>query len=36
MNGFVKGNGYPDGLASAGGQRLPANTFSWATDLGSG
>ena len=36
MNGFVKGQGYPDGLASAGGQRLPSNTFSWATDLGSG
>ena len=36
MNGFVKGQGYPDGLASAGDQRLPSNTFSWATDLGSG
>ena len=36
MNGFVKGQGYPDGLASVGGQRLPSNTFSWATDLGSG
>ena len=36
MNGFVKGQSYPDGLASVGGQRLPANTFSWATDLGSG
>ena len=36
MNGFVKGQGYPDGLASVNGQRLPTNTFSWATDLGSG
>ncbi len=32
MNGFVKGAGYPDS-AFAGG---PRNTFSWATDLGSG
>ena len=32
MNGFVKGAGYPDSaLAGA-----PHNTFSWATDLGSG
>ena len=32
MNGFVKGAGYPDSaLAGA-----PRNTFSWATDLGSG
>ena len=32
MNGFVKGAGYPDSaFASA-----PRNTFSWATDLGSG
>ncbi len=36
MNGFVKGQGYPDGLTSVNGQRLPTNTFSWATDLGSG
>lgn len=36
MNGFLKGNGYPDGLVSAAGQALPRNTFSWATDLGSG
>ena len=36
MNGFVKGQGYPDGLASVNGQQLPTNTFSWATDLGSG
>ena len=32
MNGFVKGAGYPDS-AFAG---APRNTFSWATDLGSG
>ena len=32
MNGFVKGAGYPDS-AFAG---TPRNTFSWATDLGSG
>ena len=32
MNGFVKGAGYPDS-AFAG---EPHNTFSWATDLGSG
>ena len=32
MNGFVKGTGYPDS-AFAG---APRNTFSWATDLGSG
>ena len=32
MNGFVKGTGYPDS-AFAG---APHNTFSWATDLGSG
>ena len=32
MNGFVKGAGYPDS-AFAG---APHNTFSWATDLGSG
>ena len=32
MNGFVKGLGYPDSpLAGA-----ASNTFSWATDLGSG
>lgn len=36
MNGFLKGQGYPDGLSSAAGQTLPRNTFSWATDLGSG
>ena len=36
MNGFVKGQGYPDGLTSAGGRSLPTNTFSWATDLGTG
>ncbi len=36
MNGFVKGQGYPDGLSSVGGQALPSNTFSWAADLGSG
>ncbi len=36
MNGFIKGQGYPDGLSSAAGQTLPRNTFSWATDLGSG
>ena len=36
MNGFVKGQGYPDGLTSVNGQQLPTNTFSWATDLGSG
>ena len=32
MNGFVKGTGYPNS-AFAG---APRNTFSWATDLGSG
>lgn len=31
MNGFIKGGGYPDGMAGA-----AQNTFSWATDLGSG
>ena len=31
MNGFIKGGGYPDGMAGA-----ARNTFSWATDLGSG
>ena len=36
MNGFVKGMGYPDGLTSVNGHSLPSNTFSWATDLGSG
>ena len=36
MNGFVKGQGYPDGLTSINGQSLPSNTWSWATDLGSG
>lgn len=36
MNGFIKGHGYPDGLVSLNGQALPWNTFSWATDLGSG
>lgn len=36
MNGFLKGQGYPDGLVWANGQALPRNTFSWATDLGSG
>ncbi len=30
MNGFFKGAGYPDGSAGV------SNTFSWATDLGSG
>ena len=30
MNGFLKGLGYPDGAGSV------RNTFSWATDLGSG
>ena len=32
MNGFVKGAGYPDSAFSG----APHNTFSWATDLGSG
>ena len=36
MNGFIKGAGYPDGLTSIAGHSLPTNTFSWATDLGSG
>ena len=36
MNGFIKGAGYPDGLTSLNGHHLPTNTFSWATDLGSG
>ncbi len=36
MNGFIKGAGYPDGLTSLNGHSLPTNTFSWATDLGSG
>ena len=36
MNGFIKGQGYPDGITSINGQSLPTNTFSWATDLGSG
>ena len=31
MNGFIKGGGYPNGMACA-----ARNTFSWATDLGSG
>ena len=31
MNGFIKGGGYPNGMAGA-----VRNTFSWATDLGSG
>ena len=31
MNGFIKGAGYPDGMAGA-----ACSTFSWATDLGSG
>ena len=31
MNGFIKGAGYPDGMAGA-----ARSTFSWATDLGSG
>ena len=31
MNGFIKGAGYPDGMADA-----ARSTFSWATDLGSG
>ena len=31
MNGFLKGAGYPDGMAGA-----ARSTFSWATDLGSG
>lgn len=29
MNGFIKGAGYPDGMAGA-----ARSTFSWATDLG--
>lgn len=36
LNGYFKGAGYPDGLTSLGGVSLPRNTFSWATDLGSG
>ena len=32
MNGFVKGAGYPDSIFAG----APRNTFSWATDLGSG
>ena len=32
MNGFVKGAGYPDSSFAG----APHNTFSWATDLGSG
>ena len=32
MNGFVKGAGYPDSTFAG----APHNTFSWATDLGSG
>ena len=32
MNGFVKGLGYPDSPFAG----APRNTFSWATDLGSG
>ena len=32
MNGFVKGTGYPDSTFAG----APRNTFSWATDLGSG
>ena len=32
MNGFVKGTGYPDSTFAG----APHNTFSWATDLGSG
>ena len=32
MNGFVKGVGYPDSTFAG----APRNTFSWATDLGSG
>ena len=36
MNGFLKGQGYPDGLTSINGHSLPTDTFSWATDLGSG
>ena len=31
MTGFIKGAGYPDGMAGA-----ARSTFSWATDLGSG
>ena len=31
MNGFIKGGGYPDGMVG-----VARNTFSWATDLGSG
>ena len=31
MNGFIKGAGYPDGMAGT-----ARSTFSWATDLGSG
>lgn len=36
LNGYFKGTGYPDGLTSIAGKPLPQNTFSWATDLGSG
>lgn len=36
LNGYFKGAGYPDGLTSVNGTALPRNTFSWATDLGSG
>ena len=32
MNGFIKGMGYPDSTFAG----APRNTFSWATDLGSG
>ena len=32
MNGFLKGAGYPDSTFAG----APRNTFSWATDLGSG
>ena len=32
MNGFIKGAGYPDSTFAG----APRNTFSWATDLGSG
>ena len=32
MNGFIKGAGYPDSTFAG----APHNTFSWATDLGSG
>ena len=36
MNGFVKGDSYPAGAAQIAGQAMPQNTYSWATDLGTG